>query len=84
MRSLSSAHFIENRDKPSGPATTASPSIVKLLALIRPAAVAIAGSLAVQSFALGCIAALWGLPGARSGVAIMLDFVGPIGTRGRS
>jgi hypothetical protein len=33
---------------------------------------------------LGCIAALWGLPGARSGVAIMLDFVGPIGTRGRS
>jgi hypothetical protein len=29
--------------------TTASPSIVKLFALIRPAAAAIAGSLAVQS-----------------------------------
>ena len=38
-----------NRDKPSGPSTTASPSIVKLLALIRSAAEAIAGSLAVQS-----------------------------------
>jgi hypothetical protein len=29
-----------NRDEPSGPSTTASPSIVKLLALIRAAAAA--------------------------------------------
>jgi hypothetical protein len=40
------------RDKPSGPTTTASPSIVKLLALIRSAATAIADSLAVQLFPL--------------------------------
>jgi len=38
-----------NRDKPSGPSTTASPSIVKLLALIRSAADVIAINLAVQS-----------------------------------
>jgi hypothetical protein len=41
-----------NRDKPSGPSTTASPSIVKLLALINSAAAAIAASRAVQSYAL--------------------------------
>jgi hypothetical protein len=41
-----------NLDKPSGPGTTASPSIVKLLGLIRPALSAIAPSRAVQSFAL--------------------------------
>jgi hypothetical protein len=40
------------RDKPSGPSTTASPSMVKLLASMRAAAVTIAGSLAIQSFAL--------------------------------
>jgi hypothetical protein len=39
-------------DNPSGPSTTASPSIMKLLALIRPAAAAIAGSRTVQSLAL--------------------------------
>jgi hypothetical protein len=38
-----------NRDKPSGPSTTASPSIVKLLALVRSAAAAIAASRTVQS-----------------------------------
>ncbi len=38
-----------NRDKPAVPSTTASPSIVKLLALIRCAAAAIAGSRTVQS-----------------------------------
>jgi len=38
-----------NRDKPSGPSTTASPSIVKLLALMCSAASAIVGSLLVQS-----------------------------------
>jgi hypothetical protein len=37
------------RDKPSGPSTTASPSIMKLFALIR---CAIAGRLAARSFAL--------------------------------
>src|SRR5262249_59087869 len=36
-----------NRDKPCGPSTTASPSIVKLLALMRSAASAIVGSLLV-------------------------------------
>jgi hypothetical protein len=36
----------------SGPTTTASPSSVKLFALIRSTAAAIAGSLAAQSFAL--------------------------------
>ena len=41
-----------NRDKPSGPGTTASPSIVKLFALIRAATAAIAGSRTVQSIAL--------------------------------
>jgi hypothetical protein len=41
-----------NRDKPSGPSTIASPSIVKLLALIRSATAAMADSLAVQSLAL--------------------------------
>ncbi len=40
------------RDKPSGPSTTASPSIMKLFALIRCAAAAIAGRLAARSFAL--------------------------------
>jgi hypothetical protein len=40
------------RDKTSGPSTTASPSIVKLLALIRAARSAIARSRLVQSFAL--------------------------------
>jgi hypothetical protein len=43
---------LSNRDKPSGPSTTASPSIVKLLALINSAAAAIAASRAVQSYAL--------------------------------
>jgi hypothetical protein len=46
------AIFKANRDKPSGPSTTASPSIVKLLALIRRAAVAMADNRAVQSYAL--------------------------------
>jgi hypothetical protein len=41
-----------NRDKPSGPTTTASPSIVKLSALIPSAAAAIAASRSVQSYAL--------------------------------
>ena len=41
-----------NRDKPSGSSTTASPLIVKLLALIRSAPSAIPRSRAVQSFAL--------------------------------
>ena len=40
------------RDKPPYPSTTASPSIVKLLALIRSAAAAIAENLAVKSIAL--------------------------------
>jgi hypothetical protein len=41
-----------NRDKPSGPTTTASPSIAKLSALIRSAAAAIAASRTVQPLAL--------------------------------
>jgi hypothetical protein len=40
---------LSNRDKPSGPSTTASPSIVKLSALMDSAAVAIAASRTVQA-----------------------------------
>jgi hypothetical protein len=47
---LPTAQFLEP-DKPSGPSTKASPSIVKLLALTAPPS-AIARSRAVQSFAL--------------------------------
>jgi hypothetical protein len=38
-----------NRDKPSGPSTTVSPSIVKLFALIRAAAAAMADNRPDQS-----------------------------------
>jgi hypothetical protein len=51
VQSLSATQFIEPRQAVR-PSTTASPSIVKLLALIRSAAVAIAGSTTVQSYGL--------------------------------
>ena len=49
MRGRAAAQLIEPRQAVGGPSTTASPSIVKLLALIRAAAAAIAGSRSVQS-----------------------------------
>jgi hypothetical protein len=52
VRAASRRGKSSKRDKPSGPSTTASPSIVKLLALIRPAAAAMTGSRTVQSWAL--------------------------------
>jgi hypothetical protein len=51
-RTASLLRSSSNRDKPSGPSTTASPSVVKLLALVRSAPSAIARSRAVQLFAL--------------------------------
>jgi len=51
MRSLPPAQIIEP-GQAVRPKHTASPSIVKLLALSRSAAAAIAGNLVVQSFAL--------------------------------
>jgi hypothetical protein len=50
-----------NRDKPSSPSTTTSPSIVKLLALVNSAAAALGSSHSRG----GCRAALWGRPGGR-------------------
>jgi hypothetical protein len=49
VRAASRRANSSNRDKPSGPSTTASPSILKLLALITSAAAAIAASRTVQS-----------------------------------
>jgi hypothetical protein len=54
-----------NRDKPSGPGTTASPSIVKLLALICPPAAAIAAGRTIQSYACDRKAVPRGHPGDR-------------------
>jgi hypothetical protein len=82
MRGLSSTQF-SKRDKPSGASTTASPSSVKLLALIRSAAAAIAGSLAVQSFALRLYSRTMDMSRRTDhSVAVMLDFVDPIGAGG--
>jgi hypothetical protein len=49
VRTASRRRSSSKRDKPSGPSTTASPSIVKLLASIRAAVAAIAGNRTVQS-----------------------------------
>jgi hypothetical protein len=49
MRGRAAAQLIEPRQAVGGPSTTASPSMVKLLALIRSVADAMAGSRTVQS-----------------------------------
>jgi hypothetical protein len=74
---LPTAQLLE-RDKPSGPSTTASPSIVKLLALICSAAAAITAR------RCGYKAALRGVTADDHPVTVMLDFVDPIGPDRRS
>jgi hypothetical protein len=71
-----------NRDKPSGPTTTASPSIVKLLALIGSAAAAIrAASRAVGVATVKPHSEI--VRADDNSVAVMFDFVDPIGAEGR-
>jgi hypothetical protein len=82
---LPSARRSSNRDNPSDPSTTASPSMVKLLALMRRAAVAMADSRAVQSRALRTVEPhSRTVPADDHAVAVMLDFVDPGGPGRRS
>jgi hypothetical protein len=64
-----------NRDRPSGPSTTAAPSIVKLVALIRSAAAA--KRVARVESDGGAI------PADDNSIAVKFDFVDPIGAERR-
>jgi hypothetical protein len=81
VRAASRRRSCSNSDKPSGPITTASPSIVKLLALICSAAAAIVANHTVQSYALRLYSRNRGAITANDHpVIVMLDFVDPSST----